>query len=934
MRNFKRDNLGLRGLPGALLVVFLMLSPGLAQAAVVASGQITVNIPNGESLYINMVTGDVGASGAEVPGWDFFIGAGLTLTTNFSDTSAGFATRISGIPGVHNLPLGFEMSTSVVLVPSDVPTHGQADYNWEYPGDSNYVGIYFRNEGTGTYHLGWVRFCFSGGSSDQPRALVEYAYEDVADAAIDIGEGGSGLPSDCGGSGCTTAAACGLAEDIDADGTDCLELTADASCSVLTFQGDLDYQEPGRPAWENVTWLGDGGVRVPASLASINPPLTYRLITRTLSLQDVDFDPAGFYFTFRGTDPAITLNGASLISTETDQFSFESAAAITATGSGNVLEGLIGNFAQATTLTVGSGADLEFLLSGRLGPGHEDQERVNFQSTDNNAVIDGGVLALQSSHVIFGTQFGEMLIQNGGQLQLNGSDTTLETENLRVNASNVAVGGFAKLEPHTLNVENATIDIEPDGQISSSLLNVYGTNTTITLGAQSDPQAKAYTLSSAIGMDADGAVLTLTGGGPGAAVAAPALIFIEPNTLVRITDGADLDITGSLGSAWTRGSVEVGATGLLQILEGGRVASSIPIQNDGAIRVQGSFQPTGNMTGTGSLQVTTDGILGPLGTSANGTFTCDPSVVMDFQSQFKWLFSPAQGLSQKLVANSTVNLSNLAPGAILDPIIVPDEDVALPAGTKFVVIDYPAEGDLTGRFMRSDGTPLNEGDEITIGLNNYRISYLDPDYDPANPTVVTLTANGEPVATFLTMVNVENGGEGNSLVWSVKGPAEPGLFSVFREEDRNGRFENLESAIIDRRGDEFRFVDGDTRPGSTYRYRVNTNIGGQSTVLFTTDFVAVPGFKFALDQNHPNPFNPSTTISFTLSEESTVSLRVYDVAGRLVKDLIPNEGLPAGKKDIVWNGTDAHGKLVSTGVYFYVLDTGTERATRRMALVK
>ena len=271
MRRFEWKNLGFKGLSGALLAVLLMLAPGLAQAAVVASGQITVNVPDGSDLYIDLVTGDVGASGAEVPGWDFYVSPSLVLVSNFSDTSAGFATRVSGVRGINNLPLGFVMDSSVILVPSDSPTVGQTQYNWDFPGDSNYVGVHFRNEGTGAYHFGWVRFCFSGGSLDQPRALVEYAYEDVAGAAIDIGEGGSGLPSDCGGSGCRAAPACGLAEGIIASNSDCLELTAAAGCSDLAFQGNVDYQVPDFAAWENLTWLGDGGVRVPASVGSLDP---------------------------------------------------------------------------------------------------------------------------------------------------------------------------------------------------------------------------------------------------------------------------------------------------------------------------------------------------------------------------------------------------------------------------------------------------------------------------------------------------------------------------------------------------------------------------------------------------------------------------------------------------------------------------------------
>lgn len=89
----------------------------------------------------------------------------------------------------------------------------------------------------------------------------------------------------------------------------------------------------------------------------------------------------------------------------------------------------------------------------------------------------------------------------------------------------------------------------------------------------------------------------------------------------------------------------------------------------------------------------------------------------------------------------------------------------------------------------------------------------------------------------------------------------------------------------------------------------------------------------ALDQNFPNPFNPVTTIAFSLREPALVSLRIYDAAGRLVRSLA-NEPLPAGSHERRWNGVDSRGAPVSSGVYLCRLDAGSFSRTRKMVLIR
>jgi len=96
--------------------------------------------------------------------------------------------------------------------------------------------------------------------------------------------------------------------------------------------------------------------------------------------------------------------------------------------------------------------------------------------------------------------------------------------------------------------------------------------------------------------------------------------------------------------------------------------------------------------------------------------------------------------------------------------------------------------------------------------------------------------------------------------------------------------------------------------------------------------IELPG-SFVAYANYPNPFNPSTTIQFDLPRETHVNLRIYDISGQLVRELVDNN-LPAAQHRVVWNGTDGNGRLQASGVYYYRLVTEQRTATIKMTLVK
>ena len=96
--------------------------------------------------------------------------------------------------------------------------------------------------------------------------------------------------------------------------------------------------------------------------------------------------------------------------------------------------------------------------------------------------------------------------------------------------------------------------------------------------------------------------------------------------------------------------------------------------------------------------------------------------------------------------------------------------------------------------------------------------------------------------------------------------------------------------------------------------------------------VAVP-FEYALHQNYPNPFNPVTRINFDLPEARHVQLFIYDILGREVTSLV-NEVQEPGYRTITWHCTDAFGRNVGAGMYFYSIQAGDFRQVRKMVLLK
>ncbi len=112
---------------------------------------------------------------------------------------------------------------------------------------------------------------------------------------------------------------------------------------------------------------------------------------------------------------------------------------------------------------------------------------------------------------------------------------------------------------------------------------------------------------------------------------------------------------------------------------------------------------------------------------------------------------------------------------------------------------------------------------------------------------------------------------------------------------------------------------------------VTDNSGNYQIHIITTSInpICNQPMHFALEQNYPNPFSSSTTISYMLKKRSTVQVTIYDILGREIKKFMVGVQ-PIGAYKLIWDGTDKYGNSVATGLYFYRLQAESETQVRKM----
>ncbi len=138
----------------------------------------------------------------------------------------------------------------------------------------------------------------------------------------------------------------------------------------------------------------------------------------------------------------------------------------------------------------------------------------------------------------------------------------------------------------------------------------------------------------------------------------------------------------------------------------------------------------------------------------------------------------------------------------------------------------------------------------------------------------------------------------------------------------------IDSLVIEWPSDS---VEVYTGLGANHFYTM-TEGQGYTVVAVNSGESAAPQ-SFELRQNFPNPFNPSTTIRFSLNTGARIQLKVYNLLGQEVRTLV-NQTLSNGEHTVTWDGRDDKGTVIASGVYIYRLTNGTSTSARKMLFIK
>ncbi|MBN2000480.1 T9SS type A sorting domain-containing protein [candidate division KSB1 bacterium] len=183
------------------------------------------------------------------------------------------------------------------------------------------------------------------------------------------------------------------------------------------------------------------------------------------------------------------------------------------------------------------------------------------------------------------------------------------------------------------------------------------------------------------------------------------------------------------------------------------------------------------------------------------------------------------------------------------------------------------------------------------------------------------------------------------LDWRTESEVNTAGFNVYRSQNENSGYEKINDTLIAGRGSavtgaEYSCTDRPSENGTWYYKLEDVSLDGTVhqhgpiTVMVTGVQKNQPlPDRFDLLQNWPNPFNPSTQIGYAVPKAEFVTIRVYDLSGKLVRTLV-NERKSAGNHRTVWDRTDDRGQIVPSGIYFYRMRAGKFEATKKMTLLK
>lgn len=257
----------------------------------------------------------------------------------------------------------------------------------------------------------------------------------------------------------------------------------------------------------------------------------------------------------------------------------------------------------------------------------------------------------------------------------------------------------------------------------------------------------------------------------------------------------------------------------------------------------------------------------------------------------------------------------------------------------YVAGTFTTAGDKTVNYIATwDGTswqPLGSGvnERTKVATLHDGVLWVGGNFTQAGgkdiPYIATWTKPGRNAVLF-DRTAAHREGNDVRLDWSFRA-FRPLLDVRLERREMGGDFATVATLGTATQGS---YLDAGVTPGHEYEYSFVVVRDNNTEARSAPTRILAGPTTVTLGQNHPNPFNPTTTIPFSLPAAATVQLRIYDTAGHLVRTLIDGTQ-QAGVQNVTWDGRNDRGVGVATGVYICRLSVaGSATLTRKMILVK
>jgi hypothetical protein len=252
------------------------------------------------------------------------------------------------------------------------------------------------------------------------------------------------------------------------------------------------------------------------------------------------------------------------------------------------------------------------------------------------------------------------------------------------------------------------------------------------------------------------------------------------------------------------------------------------------------------------------------------------------------------------------------------------------------------------KYDRSVTTGTKE--ELLDAINNYN------NWNGSNSTTQSLSTDGFTVEDSSLPVElsafnaIQVGTNSVRIHWVTQSETEILGYNIFKNtalEIQNSQ--KLNNLLIDSNNstitENYDYVDEDVFPKTQYYYWLQSvEMSGKMELFGPISFVISESggnsgnnqnqfFQIKLGKNYPNPFNPRTTINFSLDENQFTEINIFNIRGELVKNLY-HKVAQKGLNSIAWNGKDNEDREVAGGIYFYKMKTENYQSIRRMVLLK